>query len=201
MKLLELFAGNKSVSKVFKKKYNDIEIVSLDIDQKLDPDICINILEWDYKIYPVNYFDVIWASPDCRSWSVAGCGRHHKLPDLEPKTQIAIDGELMIYKTLEIINYFKPKYWFIENPRGLLRHFPVMKTLPYCHLVYYGNYDYYMQKPTNIWSNIKLWEDEKKANITVEYNCNGNNVTFSNNKKNRSLIPSKLIEKIIDKII
>jgi site-specific DNA-cytosine methylase len=201
MKVLELFSGNKSVSNVFKKKYNNIEIISLDIDSKLNPDICIDILTWDYKVYPPNYFDIIWASPDCRSWSVAGHGRHRMLPDLLPKTDIAIKGELMIYKTLEIIDYFKPKFWFIENPRGLLRHFPAMKQLPHCHLVYYGNYNYYMQKPTNIWSNIKLWDDEKKPNLELMYNNKGCNVTFSNNKKLRSLIPSELIEKIIKNII
>jgi len=201
MKVLELFSGNKSVSKVFKKKYNNVEIVSLDIDPKLNPDICIDILDWDYKVYTPNYFDVIWASPDCRSWSVAGYGRHRMLPDLLPKTDIAVKGELMIHKTLEIIDYFKPKFWFIENPRGLLRHFPVMKQLPHCHLVYYGNYNHYMQKPTNIWSNIRLWDDEKKSDIEFHYDLNGNNRIYSSKKNLRSLIPSKLIEKIIEKII
>jgi len=201
MKLLELFSGNKSISKVFKEKNNQVEVISLDIEQKLNPDVCINILEWDYKIYPPNHFDVIWASPDCRSWSVAGHGRHRQLPNLEPKTNTAIIGEQLIYKTLEIINYFTPTYWFIENPRGLLRHFPPMKALPHCHLVYYSNYEYPMSKPTNIWSNIRLWDDETDPKTEFPKNKWGHNVYFSSNKKNRSLIPSKLVEKIYNKII
>jgi site-specific DNA-cytosine methylase len=201
MKILELFSGNKSVSKIFKQKDNTIEILSLDIEQKLNPDICIDILNWNYTVYPVGYFDVIWASPDCRSWSIAGYGRHRKLPDLLPKTPTAIIGEQLIYKTLEIIEYFKPKVWFIENPRGLLRHFPPMKTLPFCHLVYYGNYDYPMYKPTNIWSNIHLWPDEKRNTIEIDRDAQGNNKYFQTQKKNRSLIPSKLVEKIYDKTI
>jgi site-specific DNA-cytosine methylase len=200
MKLLELFSGNKSISKIFKEKNKECEVTSLDIDSKLNPDICIDILNWDYKIYKPEYFDVIWASPDCRSWSVAGYGRHRKLPDLIPKTEIAKIGEKLIYKTLEIIDYFKPKYYFIENPRGLLRHFTPMKTLPYCHLVYYGNYNYPMLKPTNIWSNIFLWENEKTPKLEFKRDNNGNNKYFSINKSNRSLIPSNLVEKIYFRI-
>jgi site-specific DNA-cytosine methylase len=197
MKLLELFSGNKSISKVFKEKDNTCEVISLDIEKKLNPDICIDIINWDYTIYPESYFDIIWASPDCRSWSVAGHGIHRKLPTLGPLTQTAVIGDLLIYKTLEIINYFKPKYWFIENPRGLLRHFPIMQTLPHCHLVYYGNYNYPMLKATNIWSNIYLWPDEKPPRLNIEKDNKGNSVYFSNNKNKRSLIPSKLVERII----
>jgi len=197
MKLLELFSGNKSVSKIFKQKFNDIDVVSLDIEQKLNPDICIDILTWDYKIYPEHHFNIIWASPDCRSWSIAGHGQHRQLPDLAPKTETAVIGEQLIHKTIEIINYFKPQYWFIENPRGLLRHFQPMKNLPFCHLVYYSNYNYPMHKPTNIWSNLTLWGDEKKPDIEFEKDKNGNTFYCSLQKKNRSLIPSKLIERII----
>jgi site-specific DNA-cytosine methylase len=196
MKLLELFSGNKSVSKIFKQKNNQMEVISLDIEQKLKPDVCIDILEWDYKIYPEGHFEIIWASPDCRSWSVAGYGRHRQLPDLAPKTETAVLGERLIHKTLEIINYFKPKYWFIENPRGLLRHFPPMKTLPHCHLVYYGNYNYPMLKPTNIWSNLPLWGSEKAPIMEIERDEHGNNKYFQTQKKKRSLIPSGLVEKI-----
>ena len=200
MKFLELFSGNKSISKVFIKEFEGLEVLSLDIEQKLNPDVCIDILKWDYKIYPEGHFDIIWASPDCRSWSVAGYGRHRQLPDLNPKTHTAVLGELLIHKTLEIINYFKPKIWFIENPRGLLRHFPPMKTLPFCHLVYYGNYDYPMEKATNIWCNKFLWDDEKRPILDIERDAQGNNKYFQTNKKSRSLIPSKLVEKIANKI-
>lgn len=199
MRLLELFSGNKSISKVFDKEFDDLEVVSLDIEQKLNPDICIDILKWDYKVYAPNYFNVIWASPDCRSWSVAGYGRHRQLPDLKPKTETALIGELLIYKTLEIIDYFKPEIWFIENPRGLLRHFAPMKNLEYCHLVYYGNYDYPMEKATNIWSNIDLWK-EKKPNRQYDYDEHGKNKYFQTNKKSRSLIPALLVKKIADKV-
>ena len=65
-------------------------------------------------------------------------------------------------KTLEIIEHFKPKYWFIENPRGMLRKQDFMKdtiskmggvrnTVTYCQ---YGDY---RMKPTDIWTNCTSW--------------------------------------------
>ena len=58
-----------------------------------------------------------------------------------------------------------------------------------------------MYKATNIWSNIRLWPDEKRNPIEIDRDAQGNNKYFQTKKKNRSLIPSKLVEKIYNKII
>ena len=34
-----------------------------------DATICCDVLEWDYKVYPVGSFDVVWASPPCETFS------------------------------------------------------------------------------------------------------------------------------------
>jgi site-specific DNA-cytosine methylase len=64
MKVLELFSGTGSVGKVCKEFGYDV--VSLDLK---NADINCNILDWDYTIYPPNYFDIIWASPPCDTFS------------------------------------------------------------------------------------------------------------------------------------
>ena len=47
MKVLELFCGTKSVGKVCEEK--GYEVISLDIEKKFNPSICIDFIEWDYK--------------------------------------------------------------------------------------------------------------------------------------------------------
>ena len=69
-----------------------------------------------------------------------------------PKTETAKLGIELVKKTLEIINYFDPKYFFIENPRGLLRKMPFMNDIPRT-TVWYCQYGDDRAKPTDIWSN------------------------------------------------
>ena len=64
MRVLELFSGTHSVGKVCNEK--GWEVISLDLK---DADINQNILEWDYTMYPVGHFDIIWASPPCDTFS------------------------------------------------------------------------------------------------------------------------------------
>ena len=188
---LELFAGTKSFGKVAEE--NGYEVISLDNDPRHNTTICENILTWDYREYPPDTFRVIWASPDCTSWSIA-THRHRLLPNLTPLTDTARLGNQLINKTLEIIEYFQPDYYFIENPRGRLRHFPPMLNLPYRGTIYYSNYGHQAHKATDIWSNKEI-PNERKPNLTLHWD------NIKRDKVNRSVIPSGVIEKIFDRII
>jgi site-specific DNA-cytosine methylase len=103
MKLLELFSGTGSVNKAVGNMFD--EIVSIDILPKFNPTECVNILDWDYHKYPPHYFDCIWASPPCTHYSTAYT---RGIRDIEGANQIVL-------RTLEIIEYFQPNKWFIEN--------------------------------------------------------------------------------------
>lgn len=191
MRALELFAGNKSFGKVASEKGYD-EIISLDFLKKFNTTITIDILEWDYKVYPPGYFYFIWASPDCTTWSIA-THIHRTLGDMRPKTEKARLGEKLIYKTWEIIEYFKPRLYAIENPRGRLAHFPPMQKAPFRTLVYYSRYGTENKKPTHIWTNFKLWEDETNHKEFKQ----ARRWRFIPHKE-RSLIPARLIARILD---
>ena len=106
MKLLELFCGTKSVRRVAKEM--GWEVISLDIDPKFKPDICVDILDFNYTIFPPGSFDLVHASPPCTLYSIASCK-----PNLDEANPIS-------NKTLEIIQYLSPTWYCIENPHSSL---------------------------------------------------------------------------------
>ena len=200
IKVLELFSGIKSFSKQLdKRKY---EVISLDILPKFKPDIITNILEWDYtnlKFKP----DIIWSSPPCIEYSHA---KRRGVRNLELADKI-------VKKTLEIIKYFKPKIWFMENPQtGLLkkRDFMINLNLPYVD-VSYCQYGYPYRKQTRIWTNLNNWHGKtcnKKTCLMVQ---NGKHIGSAGNGRTKYTfklfnqtdkysIPPKLIKEIILKI-
>ena len=73
MRILELFSGTGSVGKVAREMGH--EVVSLDISNKYKPDICMDILDFDYKQWPSGSFDLVWASPPCQLYSITPCQR------------------------------------------------------------------------------------------------------------------------------
>ena len=70
MKLLELFKGTGSVGKVFKQVHPEGEVYSVDILKKYEPTFCGDIMDFDYKQFKEGHFDIIWASPECKVFSV-----------------------------------------------------------------------------------------------------------------------------------
>ncbi len=147
LKVLELFAGSRSVGKVADKL--GFEVFSSDINSFEGIDYACNILHFDYDTLPFKP-DIIWASPPCTTYSVAAISHHR--PHGGPLSDAAIEGDEIVKKTLEIINTLKPKYWFIENPRGMLRKQKFMTGLPRT-TVWYCRYGDSRAKPTDIWTN------------------------------------------------
>jgi hypothetical protein len=144
LKVLELFSGTGSVGKVIKQL--DWDVISLDIDERAD--IVCDILEWDYKSFPRDSFDIIWASPPCNEYSIMNRCRPEKICDLE-------GADKLVKKTLEIIEYFNPVWWFIENPQtGDLKKRPFMKDLTFIDIDY-CMFGWYIRKRTRIWTNKK----------------------------------------------
>ena len=97
------------------------EVVSVDIEG--NPTHKVDIFDWDYTVYPQKYFDIVWASPPCVQYSMARTKA--KLPrDLE-------GADRLVQRALNLIDYFAPRFWFIENPwTSLLRKRDVSSHLP-----------------------------------------------------------------------
>ncbi len=183
MKVLELFSGTGSVGKVCKNLGWDV--VSLDL--LLPADLQIDILDFDYKQYSKDEFDIVWGSPPCVAYSNlqnSWVGRMKKdgLYTKEKMEQDMKDADKLVLKTLETINYFKPKYWFIENPKtGRLKDREIMKNLNYYDVDYCKYCDWGYRKRTRIWTNRTDFEP-KLCNKDCE-----NMIDASKHKKDVSI--------------
>ena len=124
MKLLEIFAGTRSISKEFEKL--GFETYSIDWNKEFENidiyDDINNISKEDIIKLCGGIPDVIWASPDCTTYSVAGIYHHRKknklTKNLDPISEYAEFCDRTNKHVLDLIRELKPKYYFIENPRG-----------------------------------------------------------------------------------
>ena len=173
MKVLELFAGSRSFSKVAEEMGMTTFTSDYKSFDKIDY-VC-DILDFDVKKIPFKP-NIIWASPPCTYFSVASIG-HHWNKDHTPKTEQAKLGVKIVQKTLDIISFLQPDYFFIENPRGKLRKLDVVKGIPRA-TVCYCQYGDSKLKPTDIWSNFifeentLLSEDNKLQGWKPRAMCN-----------------------------
>lgn len=127
MKVLELFAGTRSISKAFEKRGHETYSVEWNKDfENITLYEDINNLTVERIIELCGGVpDVIWASPDCTTYSIAGIS-HHRRKNLETGNLDAVsDYAKFCDKTnehvLDLIKDLKPKYYFIENPRRWIK--------------------------------------------------------------------------------
>ena len=143
MRLLELFSGTGSVGKVAETM--GFDVISLDRD--MPADIKTDIMDWNYQVYEPKQFDVIWASPPCTEYSRA---KTTGVRDI-------VGANKVVQRTLDIIEYFEPKFWIMENPQtGLLKTQEMMSGVTFQD-VDYCKYGMPYRKRTRLWNNLSNW--------------------------------------------
>jgi len=157
MKVLELFSGTGSVGKCCKQLGWDV----VSVDMIFNATHKCDIMEFDYKQYDKDEFDIVWASPPCTNYSKLqdswlGRIRKGQIYTKEIQEEEMKQDDKLVLKTLEIIDYFNPHYWFIENPAASkMKDRIFMKDLNF-YLVDYCMYsDWGYRKRTRIWTNRK----------------------------------------------
>ena len=196
VRLLELFSGTHSVGKIAKERGYEVYSVDRDLPNydKLDKDKKYvsehhyqeDIMTFDYKQFDKDFFDIITASPVCLYWSNlrnTWIGRKMKNKETGKLNEKAFTkedmendinnyGKPMVDKVREIIDYFNPKYYWIENPNNS-KIKTYITDLPYYVVDYckYSNWGY--KKSTRFWTNItgfkpKLCKKDCENIITIK---------------------------------
>tara|TARA_R100000541_G_scaffold49768_1_gene56896 strand:+ start:83 stop:832 length:750 start_codon:yes stop_codon:yes gene_type:complete len=161
MNVLELFSGTGSVGKVCENLGWNV----VSVDMILPATHECDIMDFDYKQYPKDYFSICWGSPPCTDYSKlqdSFIGRKRKgvIYTKEIQEKEMDESDKLVLKTLEIIDYFKPELWCMENPQtGRLKERDIMKGIPFYDVDYCMYSDWGYRKRTRIWTNKKDWKN------------------------------------------
>lgn len=210
MKILELFAGTRSIGKAFELKNHEVYSVEWDKQhENIDWYVDIGTITTQDIIERFGVPDVIWASPDCTSYSIAAIS-HHRIKEadgnLAPKSDYAKFCDNVNQNAIKIIKDFlemNPKLiYFIENPRGGMRKMNFIKDFPR-YTVTYCQYGDTRMKPTDIWTNHpnpKFKPMCKNGAPCHEPAPRGSKTGTQGLKgaKDRSRIPKLLCEHVVD---
>ncbi len=207
MRILELFSGTESFSKVARELGH--ETFTIDNDPQFNPDLCIDIMDLDFytlmqKAFTKGFddFDIVWASPPCQRFSVASISKNWN-KDGTPKNEETKKAVKLIKKTFDLIDKINPDFFFLENPRGMLRKIAWMKddlrkTVTYCQ---YGDT---RMKPTDIWTDLD-WEGKScKNGDSCHVSAPRGSRTGTQGIKSardRSVIPPKLCLEILGEVM
>ena len=215
MNLVELFAGDRSFGKIAEGRGHTV--LSVDWESYEGIDLTMDI-EWmrpsDVPFIP----DAVWASFDCRTYSIAGCSKNRHNDEYKtPKNDYAKKCDRVNQHVIAMVEHWlkinPDMVFFFENPRGNLRHMWFMKDLPR-HTVWYCQYSKDERaKPTDIWTNSKAWvprpmchnyKYDKEGNV-INKHCHHEEArrgakTGTQGRKGsfeRSKVPHELCEEII----
>lgn len=216
MKILELFAGTRSIGKAFEARGHEVFSVEWDKDfENIDLYLDIGLLTAREVIERFGLPDVVWASPDCTTFSVMAISTHRRknpvTKSLDPITDYAKFCDNVDKHVLKLIDELQqerqrrglpPLIYFIENPRGGMRKMEWMRDRPR-YTVTYCKYGETRMKPTDIWTNHKdpkFIPPCKNGDPCHESAPRGSKTGTQKIKgsKDRSRIPTLLCEHIVD---
>ena len=127
-----------------------------------------DILTWNYKAIRRDLVKGVLAAPPCTDFAVSGA-QYWPEKDKDGRTEQSLQ---LIKHTLEIVDYFQPVFWAIENPVGRLNDLlpQLSKYGPwYFHPFWYGDA---WSKKTGLWG---VFNRPAPCNIVepLEYSTQG----------------------------
>ena len=205
MKVLELFAGTRSIGKAFEQRGHQVYSIEWNKDfENIDWYADIGTIKAPDIIERFGKPDVIWASPDCTTFSIAAISHHRRqaIGTLEPVSKYAKFCDKVDRNVLQLIQDLQPCLYFIENPRGGMRKMDFMRDLPR-YTVTYCKYGDFRMKPTDIWTNhpdpkfLPMCHNGDSCHVSAPRGSRTGTQGLKTSK-DRSVIPGKLCEHIVD---
>lgn len=123
------------------------------------PDFKSDIHNLTRRSCPYIKVNALWSSIPCTPFSYGSGNYYFANGEYKP---IAIPYIAMLKKNLELIKIYNPDFYFIENPRGRMRHHPLMidflkSTKGVIKTITLSSYGHATTKPTNIFTNAVDW--------------------------------------------
>lgn len=137
MKVLELFAGTRSIGKAFEAHGHEVFSVEWDKHfENIDLYADIMTVTADDIIQRFGRPDVIWASPDCTTFSIAAISHHRRknavTGNLDPVSEYARFCDAVDQHVLQLIKELRPRFYFWTNhPDPQFK--PICKNGDPCH--------------------------------------------------------------------
>lgn len=148
MRVLDLFSGLGGWSAAFRDRGH--RVTTLDVDPRFGADFVADIMEVRDLSDLGGHFDVILASPPCECFSLMTVGKNWNR-DRTPKTERAAAALALAWHTFELVDRHRPRFYIIENPRGMLRK---VGPRPPTATTWYCRWGMPYAKPTDLWTNI-----------------------------------------------
>ena len=158
MKVLELFAGTRSIGKAFERAGHEVYTIEWDKNfEDIDWYEDIGKITAQDIIERFGKPDIIWSSFDCATFSIAAISHHRrKNPEtgnLDPVSDYAKFCDKVDQNVLKLIKDLNPTYYWIENPVGGLRKMTWMQDIPYRYTTTYCQWGEKRMKPTDLFTN------------------------------------------------
>ena len=200
--VLELFAGSRSIGRMAESL--GMTVFSVDWVAYHKIDLVIDVEEMQINDVPF-VPDVVWASPDCTTYSIAAISTHRD--GTLPKSDYAKKCDRVNLHFISLIKQWLAIHpglvFYIENPRGMLRKMPFMQEFQR-HTIWYCQYGDDRAKPTDIWTNNRRWVPRPPCH-NGNKNCHhqpaprGSKTGTQGRKNsfNRSIIPEALCREVL----
>lgn len=155
LSVLDLFAGLGGWSKPWRQAGH--RVTTLDFDPRFECDYVADILDvadLSELERDAGRFDVVLASPPCEKFSVMTISRNWRTlasGEIVAQTDAARLALRIATHTFDLIERYAPRYYVVENPRGMLRRLaPARPTAT----TWYCQWGMPYAKPTDLWTNI-----------------------------------------------